>query len=45
MSYHRPEPTTHAQELRAVAWRLVAVLAVAVSVALLARVALGPALL
>lgn len=44
MTCHRPERAQPTEELRAVAWRLIAVLAVALSVALLARVALGPAL-
>jgi hypothetical protein len=44
MSYSRPENASAAQELRATAWRLIAVLAVALTVALLSRLTLGPAL-
>jgi hypothetical protein len=44
MSYHGLDRAGAAEETRTVAWRLIAVLAVALSVALLARIALGPAL-
>jgi hypothetical protein len=44
MSHLRSERAAAAEELRAVAWRLIAVLAVALSLVLLARVALGPSL-
>ena len=46
MSYLHPRRSseTAAAELRAMAWRLIVVLAAAVSVALVSRLALGPAL-
>ena len=46
MSYLRPyrEPENAADELRAMAWRLIVVFALAVAVALAARLAMGPSL-
>jgi hypothetical protein len=44
MSYYRHDNASAAQELRATAWRLIAVLMVALTVALLSRLTFGPAL-